>query len=510
VVVTGGPQSGKSNALQAIIAGLALTHTPEEVQFYCLDFGGGSLGALRGLPHVGGVAARQSVGAVRRTVAEVNDLLNRRERRFAEDGIDGIAGYRRLRAAGQLRDDPYGDVFLVVDGWGTVRSDFEDLEPVITDIAARGLSYGVHLMLACSRSFELRMNIRDLLGTRLELKLGDPMDSMVDRLTALAVPQGRPGRGVTATKHQMLIGLPHLRTDATLPVDAPDRDAVATGVSELVRTIAGAWSGPRSPAVRLLPGQLPYDELAAADRPDGIGHRLTIGVAERDLQPVQLDFAMEPHLLLFGDAESGKTNFLRVLAHRIVNSYPPEQARILLVDHRRALLGELTTEHLIGYGTDRATTSHLMSEAARSMAERLPPADVTPEQLRRQSWWDGPELFILIDDYDLVVNPVDNPFLPLLDYVQHGRDIGFHLVVTRRMNGAGRALYEPFIARLRDVGSPGVMLSGDKMEGPLLGGVKPEALPPGRGRLIRHRGTPELIQLAWRPPVEYPSSEQTT
>jgi S-DNA-T family DNA segregation ATPase FtsK/SpoIIIE len=111
-------------------------------------------------------------------------------------------------------------------------------------------------------------------------------------------------------------------------------------------------------------------------------------------------------------------------------------------------------------------------------------------------------LFIMIDDYDLVATAMDNPFLHLLDYVQYGRDIGLHLIVTRRMNGAGRALYEPFIARMRDVGSPGLMMSGDKLEGPLLGGLKPEALPPGRGHLVRHRAGTELVQLAWLPKAE--------
>jgi S-DNA-T family DNA segregation ATPase FtsK/SpoIIIE len=492
VVVIGGPQTGKSTALLTILTGLALTHTPREVQFYCLDFGGGTLGTLRDLPHVGGIAARQSVGAVRRTVAEVADLLAQRERRFSAEGIDSMAMYRELRATGQV-DDPYGDVFLVIDGWGTLRGDFEDLETTIADVAARGLSYGVHVMITCSRSYELRMNIRDLLGTRLELRLGDPVDSTIDRVTAFAVPEGRPGRGITTGKHQMLIGLPALESGL------PDR--LSAGVAAVVRAIGEAWRGPRAPVVRLLPGEFPYADLPAADRPDGSGHRLMIGIAERDLQPVQLDFAADPHLLLFGDAESGKTNFLRVLARRIVTSYRPEQARVVLIDHRRALLGDLTTDHLIGYGTDRPSTNLLMREAARSMAERMPPADVTPEQLRRRNWWEGPELFVLVDDYDLVVNATDHPFLPLLDYVQHGRDIGLHLIVTRRMNGAGRSLYEPFVARIRDVGSPGIMLSGDKLEGPLLGGIKPETLPPGRGRLIRHRGAGELVQLAWLPPA---------
>jgi DNA segregation ATPase FtsK/SpoIIIE, S-DNA-T family len=502
VVVMGGPQSGKSTAIQTIIAGLALTHTPAEVQFYCLDFGGGALGALRGLPHVGGVAARQNVGAVRRTVAEVVGLLDRRERQFAAAEIDSMDTYRRRRAAGEFADDAFGDVFLVVDGWGVLRSDFEELETQIADIAARGLSYGVHVVLSCARSYELRLNIRDLLGTRLELKLGDPIDSMVDRIAALAVPADRPGRGVTTTKHQMLIGLPHLTAQPADETSGTTRGAVAAGTAELVRAVAAAWTGDRAPVVRLLPATFPYDALPPRDRADGTGHRLSIGLAEHDLRPAELDFGAEPHLLLFGDAESGKSGFLRVVARRIVASYEPEQARIIMVDHRRALLGEVSTPHLIGYGADRPSTTHLMSEAARSMAERLPPDDITPEQLRRRSWWTGPELFILVDDYDLVVTQLENPFVPLLDFVQHGRDIGFHLVVTRRMNGAGRALYEPFIARMRDVGTPGVLLSGDKMEGPLLGGIKPETFPPGRGRLIRHRGEPQLIQLAWQPPSE--------
>ena len=67
---------------------------------------------------------------------------------------------------------------------------------------------------------------------------------------------------------------------------------------------------------------------------------------------------------------------------------------------------------------------------------------------------------------------------------------------------AGRALFEPFLARLRDVGSPGLLLSGDRTEGPLLGGLKPEVLPAGRGRLVIRGEPPQMLQLAWLPPVE--------
>ena len=76
---------------------LTLTHTPTEVQFYCVDLGGGTLSTLNELPHVGGVAGRMDVERISRTIAEVQAVLSRRERLFAEEGIENMAAYRALR-----------------------------------------------------------------------------------------------------------------------------------------------------------------------------------------------------------------------------------------------------------------------------------------------------------------------------------------------------------------------------------------------------------------------------
>jgi S-DNA-T family DNA segregation ATPase FtsK/SpoIIIE len=93
-VVTGSPQSGKSTLLRSVLMSLALTHTPAEVQFFSIDFGGGTLASLDGLPHSGGVASRREPDIVRRVLAEVSGLLAAREQRFRTLGIDSMAEFR--------------------------------------------------------------------------------------------------------------------------------------------------------------------------------------------------------------------------------------------------------------------------------------------------------------------------------------------------------------------------------------------------------------------------------
>ena len=75
-------------------------------------------------------------------------------------------------------------------------------------------------------------------------------------------------------------------------------------------------------------------------------------------------------------------------------------------------------------------------------------------------------------------------------------DLGLHVIVARRVAGAGRALYEPVLQRLRELDSPGIVLAGDPQEGALLGTARASAMPPGRGLLVRRRQRPELIQVA--------------
>ena len=491
VAVVGAPRSGKSTTLRTLVTALALRSTPQEVQFFVLDFGGGTFASLADLPHLSGAASRRDPDVVRRVVAEVAGIVDAREAYFRTEGIDSIETYRQRRGEGTA-DDGWGEVFLVVDGWSTLRAEFEEVEQTLHQVAQRALNYGVHLVAASSRWADFRSVVRDLFGTRLELRLGDPIDSEFDRRMAVNVPTGRPGRGLVPGRFHFLSALPRL--------DGGGTERLGDAVVALARQMANAWTGPPAPRLRLLPAQIGADEVRS--RTDDRDRRLLLGVDERALAPVGLDVDADPHLLVLGDAGSGKSALLRLYVDEVLRTRPADRAQLVLVDYRRALLGEVPEEYLLHYLPNSAQATPALTDLATYLRGRLPGPDVTPAQLRSRSWWTGAEVFLVVDDYDLVATASGSPLAPLVELLPQARDLGLHLVLARRSGGAARAMFEPVLQSLRDLAGPAVLLSGSPEEGPLIGSVRPRRLAPGRGQLVtRERGV-EIIQTAWLPPAE--------
>ncbi|GAA2139750.1 type VII secretion protein EccC [Nocardioides koreensis] len=492
VAVIGGPRSGKSTLLRTIVTSMSLTTTPLESQFFVLDFGGGTFSPLARLPHVAGVGTRSEPDVVRRIIAEVQGVVDRREAYFRAHAIDSIETYRSRRAAGRA-DDGYGDVFLVVDGWSTLRADFDDIEIELQQLATRGLTFGLHVVAGAARWADFRAATRDLFGTRLELRLGDPMDSEIDRKVAALVPSGRPGRGLVPGKLHFLAGLP--RIDGR-----PDAESLGDGVDDLVKRVSAAWTGPDGPKLRLLPERIDLTTVRTQAAPADGDRRLLLGINEKELAPVALDADAEPHLLVFGDGQSGKSAVLRAYVHEIMRTRSPQEAQLVVVDYRRSLLGEVPDEYLLNYLTSATQAQPAIRDLASYLENRIPGPDVTPEQLRNRSWWKGAEVFVVVDDYDLVATQQSSPVQALQPLMAQARDVGLHLTVARRSGGASRALYEPVLQSMRDLAMPGLLLSGSPDEGPLIGNQKPHPAPPGRGRLIsRDRGV-EVVQMAWTDP----------
>ena len=495
--LVGGPQTGKSTALRTIVQALSLTYTPQEVQFYVMDFGGGTFAGFAGAPHVAGIATRDTEEVRTRMIAEIAAIMDDRERYFRAHGIDSMDTYRRGRLEGRY-DDGYGDVFLVIDGWGALRSEFDGLDRTVTTMMSRGLSLGVHLIVSAARWMDIRSEAQDIFGSRLELHTANPKESIVNREGAARIPKGRPGRGIDMVGHEMMIGLP--RAD-----DDPDPSTVSQGVTRTVAKIRESLVHGPGPKLRLLPENVTVPEILTQVPDQQIlprgGGDMILGVEESRLGPLLFNTRAESHLYLFGDGKTGKTTFLRSIISEVMRLYTPGEAKILTIDMRRTLMGAVPKEYQLGYLTNHAEAMKKMRELAGYLRTRLPGSDVTSEQIRDRSWWSGPEAWILVDDYDLVATTSGNPLMELIDLLPQAADIGLHVIITRRMGGASRAAYEKVLQMMNDLAVTGILLSGNPSEGAIINGVKPKRAVPGRAQVVHRELGVVAAQLANTPPA---------
>jgi DNA segregation ATPase FtsK/SpoIIIE, S-DNA-T family len=508
LAVVGAPRTGKSMLLCTLVAALAATHPPDEVQVYAVDLGGGLLHRLSDLAHVGAVVGPREAERAHRLIRELRSLVFERERRFRDLGIDSMASWRELRRTG-LDLGGYGEVLLLVDGWGGFVRQFPELEAEVAELAASGMHYGVHVVLAANRWAELRPGLRENLGGRLELYLNDPLDSELGRSTAAALPR-LPGRGLTQDALQFQAALP-----------GPPQAVLDRAMT--------SQSGAVAPPLRVLPTLVGESALDLADGGTGAGtpSGFPFAVEEHRLDLVHLDlFGGAPHLLVLGDGECGKTSLLRLVARQLAARHAAEEVALLVVDPRRGLLNLTGLPNLVGYACTPATVTQVAEHVHNQLTERTP----TGFDLQPGPWtaaWEpdrllaasgngsgriypstglgagpiraGPRVVLLVDDYDLLPASAGSPLSPLLDLLGLGRELGFHLVLARRVAGAARAAFEPVYQRLRELGGTGLVMSGDPDEGPVLGGLKAAPMPPGRGFLVQVRRPPTLVQVVYSP-----------
>ena len=106
------------------------------------------------------------------------------------------------------------------------------------------------------------------------------------------------------------------------------------------------------------------------------------------------------------------------------------------------------------YAATQTSAQETILDTVRTLESRLPGPDITPAQLAARDWWEGPDIYLVIDDADLLS---DIALSPLLELLPHARDIGLHLIVARKSGGIGRALFGQFFSAVRDL-QPALLL----------------------------------------------------
>lgn len=514
VLILGAGGSGKTTALQTLICSATLTHTPQQVQFYCLAYSSTALTTVSRIPHVGEVAGPTDPYGVRRTVAELLALVRERKRSFLECGIASMEMFRRRKfggEAGPVPDDGFGDVYLVIDNYRALAEENEVLIEQVNVIINQGPSFGVHVVVTADRESELRPPVRSGFGSRIELRLAAVEDAKLVRSRFAKDVPVKPGRGMVAVNYVRLDSDPQagLHTLVARPAlgSTPDNvfecDSVVAAVSRLTSA--------QAPPVRRLPARFGVEqvrELASRDTRQGVGAGgIAWAISELDLAPVYLNFAENSHLMVTGRRECGRTTTLATIMSEIGRLYAPgassapppapgrPSAQVWLVDPRRQLLTALGSDYVERFAYNLDGVVAMMGELAAALAGREPPPGLSAEELLSRSWWSGPEIFLIVDDIQQLPPGFDSPLHKAVPFVNRAADVGLHVIFTRTFGGWSSAGSDPMLRALHQANAPLLVMDADPDEGFIRGKMKGGPLPRGRG-LLMAEDTGVFVQVA--------------
>lgn len=474
VAVIGAPQSGRTTVLRTVATSLALTTTPRQVAVYGMDLTGGGLARIEGFPHVGGVATRTHRERLVRLVEELAGMIAAREAVFRDRGIDSVTHLRALHVRGQVPELAAADIVVLVDGYGHLRTDFPELEEPFATLMQRAASFGVHLVLGLARWSDLRMAHQSLVGTRVELRLNDPGESSIDRKLSATLAPDAPGRALLDDRRFAQVALPVL--------EIVSDEELGDELERLAARSAGSWSGPAAAPIRLLPSRVDPSSLPDRfDEPDSVPFGLRQDTMEAALWEL---LGEDQHLLVLGDARCGKSTLLRTIAAGVQDRFTADEATIAVIDVRGHVPGMIEEDYLAAHARTAQQARNLAASIASELEQR-PGRDAATRAKE-------PRIVVLVDDHDVIAAGGKDPLEPLLPYLPAARDLKLHVVLTRPVAGAGRALYQQSLQTLRDTGGTTIVMSGERSEGPLVGRVHAERFPAGRGRVVR-RGTPPFV-----------------
>ncbi|HMS24190.1 MAG TPA: FtsK/SpoIIIE domain-containing protein [Acidimicrobiia bacterium] len=390
-LVAGTTGSGKSELLQTFVASIASNYSPEKVNFLFVDYKGGSAFAdCSVIPHSVGMVTDLDEYLAQRVLVSLNAELKRREALLREYGAkDLIVLEKRFPA----QCPP--SLMIVIDEFAALVREVPDFVEGVVDIAQRGRSLGLHLILATQRpAGVINDNIRANTNLRIALRIADSSDStdVIGTDEAARIPRTIPGRAfvrmgpselqafqtgyggdftVTAVKSDTEDGTQELHSEAirqpivvepfslfniievsdeddlevilTEERDDEEDNSAMTDLRYLCNVISETakilhLDPPRQPWKEPLAHVIPLHtigDMSLLDSDDP-GRRVVLGVIDlpqmQDQQTYTHDFESDGNLFIYGTSSSGKTTTLRTIAGSLAVAASPNDVVIYAID----------------------------------------------------------------------------------------------------------------------------------------------------------------------------------
>ena len=333
-VIFGASGRGKTTFLRTVVTGLALTHSPDELHVYVLDFGGRALTILSDLPHVGAVITSEEEERVLRSLRKINDIIDYRQVLFSEARANNLDSYNLAHPEKALPA-----VLVVMDNFAEFKEYYEGLMGPLISLVRESRAYGVHFLISADSPTALTGKLYNLITERFTLKLSDV--SEYSDVVGRGVPADLstvPGRGYVRVGSMPL----EFQTALTFTPEENDSDGLAK-ISRMCMRMAelwgGKWKGEKPSTIETLPLRYSLDNLLQQTTVPAVRRiNAVMGIDDRSLAPALIDIERQgPHMMVIGQPFSGKTTTLRTMILSIAANYSPDEIVMVLVDYSRKL-----------------------------------------------------------------------------------------------------------------------------------------------------------------------------
>ncbi len=485
-LIGGTSGAGKSELMQSIVGALAVNHPPQRLNFLFVDYKGGASSNVFGvLPHTVGYVTNLSAELSLRALTSLRAELNRRMQ-----VMEGKA--KDLEEMLELHpEEAPPSLVIIVDEFATLVKEVPEFVAGVVDIAQRGRSLGIHLILATQRpSGSVNDNILANTNLRISLRMLDRSEStsVIGSPEAGDIPVPLKGRAYARLGPSTLsafqsafcgapltteeIESPILVADFDRPTDSPKSvghtgsptqaagthlDAVLAAVGEAAQNLNVPT--PRKPWRDVLPEVVSLISVLKDPRSAPVyelpGRLVAVGMIDaperQDQTPAIIDLEEGGGWMIFGSGGSGKTTVLRTVAVSAAATGRTDQVEIFGFDFAsRGLASIAPLPHVVDVATGddlEGVTRHLATLTSEMQRRRQLLAGANAEHLTafNDRHEPLPRIIVLIDGFGgfqaqfvggnssgqaALAVPLDRWADMVSDLVVEGRQVGIHVVMT--------------------------------------------------------------------------------
>lgn len=464
--------SGKSELLQTLVASLAADHSPARLTFILIDYKGGA--AFRDcieLPQTVGFVTDLDGHLVNRALTSLRAELRYREEVLREHACRDLIEFEERHPA-----EAFPSLVIVVDEFAALKDELPEFVDGMVDIAQRGRSLGIHMVLATQRpAGVISDRIRTNTNLRLALRFSDTDESRdvvgTDDAARPGLPRGRAfmraGPGVLIEFQAAHASGRTLTEGGPAPISVRDLDVGGEPVEEaggrehdvssptdLMRVVTTVGQvqrelrlpAPRRPWLEPLPAVLTEADLATYAGGERTPLRASLGLLDdprrqrQALSYFHLD--LDGTLLVYGATGTGKTTLLRWIAASLARQLSPDELHLYGLDFAtrglRPLAGFPHTGAIAsGDEPDRAQRllAYLRGEVERRKTLLAGVGASTLAEYNQLAHEPLPHLLLLVDGYSGFAAALEDvdfgaPIQMLQALISEGRSMGLATVLA--------------------------------------------------------------------------------